>query len=222
MKTATLSPISSVSSTTTMEDNPSETRDSFYFPGCKKDANCDCNICIASINATLDLMPRSIHRSSLTKFSTSKPVIPRSPIPFTSSADLSSPKSSAKIRPVTMSPPLNSTARMDFEEKVKRRKRDFGHGVFVARFLLGLILVCCMDYGISWMVLGVLKAGLSIDIVKNLGEKSWNFEGLNGRFMILKNELEGLVGNKVSSCSSPDSVWKISQDGLLLNSRCVL
>ncbi|KAL3616673.1 hypothetical protein CASFOL_039067 [Castilleja foliolosa] len=47
-------------------------------------------------------------------------------------------------------------------------------------------------------------------------------EGLNGRFMFLKNGLEEFVGKQVSSCSSVDSTWKNSQDGLLLNSRCVL
>ncbi|KAI3469584.1 hypothetical protein Pfo_026247 [Paulownia fortunei] len=222
MKTVILTPTSSVKSTTTMESNQSETRDSFYFPGCRKDANCNCEICIASINATLDLMPQSIHRSSLTKLSASRPVIQRSPVSFASSADLLTPKSSARIRPMTLSPPLSSTASMSFQEKVKRRKRELGYGVFVARFLLGLILVCGVEYGVSWTVSGVLKARLSPDLVKNLGENSRDIEGLNGRFLFLKNELEGLVGNKVSSCSSVVSVWKISQDGLLLNSRCVL
>lgn len=198
-----------------MESNSSETRDSFYFPGCRKDANCNCEICIASINATLDLMPQSIHRSSLTKLSASRPIIHRSPVSFASPADLWTPKSSNRIRPVTVSPPQNSTAGMTFQEKVKWGKRELGYGVFVVRFLLGLILVCGGEYGFSWMVSGVLKARLSPEMVKNLAENSWVHDGLNGRFWFLKNELEGLVGNKVSSCSSADSVWKISQVHLL-------
>ncbi|KAK6130210.1 hypothetical protein DH2020_036020 [Rehmannia glutinosa] len=223
MKTMILTPNSSVKSSTTMEGNPSETRDnSFYFPGCRKDANCNCEICIASINATLDLMPNSIHRSSLTKLSVSRPVIRRSPVSFPSS-DLSTPKSSNRIRSVDLSPPTISTESTIFQEKkAKRRKKGSGYGVFVVRFFLGLILVCGLEYGVSWMVSRVLKAKLSPDLVKNLGENSKNIEGINGKFYFLKNELEGLVGKKVSSCSSIDSVWKINQDGLLLNSRCIL
>ncbi|CAL0300747.1 unnamed protein product [Lupinus luteus] len=38
-----------------------------YYPGCKKNVNCKCEICLESINATLDLMPP-------TKLSASKPI----------------------------------------------------------------------------------------------------------------------------------------------------
>ncbi|KAK4425663.1 hypothetical protein Salat_1760300 [Sesamum alatum] len=213
MNTVILTPNSSVKST-----NPSETRDSFYFPGCRKDANCACEICIASINATLDLMPHSIRRSPLTKPSTSRPTIPRTPVSFASMADLMTPRSSARISPVTMSPLLDSAASMS----VKRRKRKSGYGVSLMKFLLALTLVFGLEYGVSWMVSGVLKTALTPDIVKNLGEKSWDLEGLNARFHFLRNKLRGLVGNRVSSCSSVDSAWKVNQDGLLLNSRCVL
>ncbi|KAK4382444.1 hypothetical protein Sango_2871100 [Sesamum angolense] len=222
MKTVILTPNSSVKSTTTIESNPSERRDSFYFPGCRKDANCTCQICIASINATLDLMPHSIHRSPLTKLSTSRPTIPRTPVSFASLADPSTPKSSARISPVTMSPLLNSAASMSFQEKVKRRKREFVYGVSLMKFLLALTLVFGLEYGVSWMVSGVLKTTLTPDIVKSLGEKAWDLEGLNARFLFLKNKLGGLVGSRVSSCTSVDSAWKVNQDGLLLNSRCVL
>ncbi|KAL3648968.1 hypothetical protein CASFOL_005371 [Castilleja foliolosa] len=225
MKTVILTPDSSVkSSRTTMEANPSETRDSFYFPGCRKDANCNCDICIASINATLDLMPQSIHGCSLTEHSVSRPAIRRSPVYFSSSIDLSTPKSRARVRPPEnlLSPPLSPTEISSFGEKVKRRKRELGFGVSVVRLILGLILVYGVDFGVSWMVSRVLKARLSPGLVMDLGENSKGIEGLNGRFMFLKNGLEGFVGKQVSSCSSIDSVWKITQDGLLLNSRCVL
>ncbi|KAL9666282.1 hypothetical protein QQ045_000609 [Rhodiola kirilowii] len=50
-----------------MEPDRSEpTKDSsYYFPGYRKDANCSWEICLASINATLDLMPLSIQKSNL-------------------------------------------------------------------------------------------------------------------------------------------------------------
>ncbi|KAL0323630.1 UNVERIFIED_CONTAM: hypothetical protein Sangu_1982300 [Sesamum angustifolium] len=223
MKPVMLTPNSSVKSSITVDSNPSEIRDSFYFPGCRKDANCNCEICIASINATLDLMPQSMHRSSLTRFSASRPVISRSPISFgTSSADLSTPKSSARTRILAASPPPGSTERTGFEEKVEREKRELGHGVLVVRVFWVLILVLGVEYGFSWLVSGVMKPRLSPDIVKNLGENSRDFESLGRRFHFLKNELEGLVEKEVSSCSSDNSLWRISQDGLLLHSRCVL
>lgn len=211
MKTVILSPNSSVESTTTNESNPSETRENFYFPGCKKDANCNCEICIASINATLDLMPQSAHRSSLTKFSVSRRTIRRSPVPFASPADDSMPKSSNQITPTTLSPPRNPNASLDFQIKEERKKRELKYEGLFVRFLFGLIVVCGMEYGSSWMVSKVLKNQLWPELVKNMAEHSWVREDLNGRFLILKNELDGFVGNRVSSCSSADSVWTISQ-----------
>lgn len=213
MKTVILTPNSSVESTTTVESNPSETRENFYFPGCKKDANCNCEICIASINATLDLMPQSAHRSSLTKLSVSRRTIRRSPVPFASPADDSMPKSSNQITPTSLSPPRNpnADASLNFQDKEERKKRELKYEGLFVRFLFGLIVVCGMEYGSSWMVSGVLKNQLWPELVKNMAEHSLVREDLNGRFLFLKNELEGFVGNRVSSCSSADSVWTISQ-----------
>ncbi|KAK4357084.1 hypothetical protein RND71_022694 [Anisodus tanguticus] len=84
-----------------------------------------------------------------------------------------------------MSPPLNSTARVSFHEKVKKRKRVF-------RFL---------------------RLELSKEIVKNLSEKSWGLKGFDERLVFLKNELECLIDDgEVSSCSPLNSTWKINQD----------
>ncbi|CAA2999987.1 C-8 sterol isomerases [Olea europaea subsp. europaea] len=223
MKSISTTPNSSLKSTTTIELNQSETRDSYYFPGCRKDASCKCEICIASINSTLDLMPQSASKSSFTKIYPSKQMIPRSPVSVNkSSLLLSTPKSksSVPVRSFSASPPLNSTARTSFQEKIKRRKRDLGYGVFMVRLILGFIIIFAAEYGFSCMVYGVLKPKLSSDIVKNLGEKSWVFKDFNERLLFLKNELQGFVDNKVSTCV--DSVWKINQDGLLLNSRYTL
>lgn len=38
------------------EKSTSEGRDTCYFPECQKDTNCKCEMCLASINATLDLV----------------------------------------------------------------------------------------------------------------------------------------------------------------------
>lgn len=215
MKTVILTPNSSVKSTTTIESNPPETRENFYFPGCKKDANCNCEICIASMKATLDLVPQSAHRSTLTKLSVSKGTrLRRSPVPFASPTDSSMPNSSYQIRPKTLSPPRKPSGILNFQEMEERKKKELKYEGFFMRLLFGFILVCVMEYGSSWVVSGVSKNQLWPELVTNMAENSWVREDLKGRFLFLKNELEGLVGKRVSSCSSADSVWKISQVNL--------
>lgn len=94
---------------------------------------------------------------------------------------------------------------------MNKENKELGFGNFVVRWCLVLILLLGMEYGVSWMVSGVLKTRFSPDIVKNLGEKSWDLEEFNTRFLFLENELQGLVGEKVSSCSSNNSLWRISE-----------
>ncbi|XP_059294028.1 uncharacterized protein LOC132047137 [Lycium ferocissimum] len=226
MKSTVIStPNSSVksSSTTMME---SENKDSYYFPGCRKDTNCNCEICIASFNATLDLMTNSMHKkNSITKRSITKALqFPKSPISF-SPSNLSTPKSSnnSSSSSSSMSPPLNSTARMSFHEKVKKRKRELGFGVLLMRLVFVLCVVFGLEFGFSWVVSGFLKTELSQEIVRNLSEKSRGLKDFNERLVFLKKELEGLIDDdEVSSCSPLNSTWKINQDGLLLASRCTL
>ncbi|XP_026434967.1 uncharacterized protein LOC113332657 isoform X3 [Papaver somniferum] len=132
MKTGLTSSSSSSSGTrssTTMED-----RDSCYFPGCRKDTNCDCEICLASINATLDLMPMSIQKSSLTKISASslsklRSSVERTPISYNQSI-LSTPKQQgSSFQPILITPPLKSTAKSfpSLEKPIK--KRNLGEAV---------------------------------------------------------------------------------------------
>lgn len=227
-KRVSLTPNSSVKSSVTVDWSPSSTRDSSYFPGCKKDANCSCDICIASINATLDLVPQSRH--SFRKIRASKISVSRSPVYLNPSyADSPTPKSRGSMTNSddSDSPPPGFAERIDFGEKVERRKVELGYGGLVKRIFWGLILVFGVDYGISSMVSGVFEARLSADIVKNLGSKSRDFESLSRRFLFLKVELEELVGKEVLSCNSnDDSLWKIAQvnlgfDCLYLRLLCV-
>ncbi|KAA8548652.1 hypothetical protein F0562_000336 [Nyssa sinensis] len=221
MKTVVLSSSSSVKSTTTTTsmDDGSETRDSCYFPKCRKDANCECDMCLASINATLDLMPKSIQRGSLTKFSASKPV-PRSPISFNPSVMSTPPRSSAPR--FTMSPTLNSTARMISHAKMKSKNKELRFRFMLVRLFLCLNLIFAAECGFSWVVTRFLQPELSAKKVKNVAEKSWVLQDMNERMEFLKKELQGLVHGKVSNCSFIDSTWEINQDGLLLNSWCTL
>ncbi|KAI7986962.1 hypothetical protein LOK49_LG14G00921 [Camellia lanceoleosa] len=63
---------------------------------------------------------------------------------------------------------------------------------------------------------------LGFSLMRNVAEKSWVSQDINGRFEFLERELQSLINDKVSSCSSNDSVWEINQDNLLLNSHCSL
>ncbi|WCJ23800.1 C-8 sterol isomerase [Euphorbia peplus] len=216
-ETSSSSSPSSSNSTTAMED-----RDSCYYPGCRKDANCNCEICIASINATLDLMPHSIQKSSLTKLSSSRPIVERTPVSFSTST-MSTPVSNP--RPKLESPDLKSTARLEFSKKkeMKRRRERRYRGDYM-RFFLGLSLLFAVEIGFSWGVLGVLRPVLSSDMVSDIGKRSRVLVDVGGKLRFLQNEIKGFVADhgKVSNCSHMESLWKINQDGLLLNSRCVL
>ncbi|XP_050374647.1 uncharacterized protein LOC126792225 [Argentina anserina] len=215
---------SSTTGTTPAEEDRSE---SCYYPGCRKDANCNCDICLDSINATLDLMPFSVQKSSLTKFSSSRPDRPKNsveqtPISFDASI-LSNPVSTTpRFR---VSPDLKPHARLDFGESVveKEERRKWGFGRDWWKLVLGLSLVYEVIYGV-YCNLGsaVLRPALSAEIVRSVGEKSWVVQDLNGRLKFLQKEMQGLVPGKVSNCSYPNSLWEITQDGLLLSSHCKL
>ena len=226
MKSVPLTPNSSTKSSTTATSSgtsmESESRDSYYFPGCRKDANCNCEMCIESMNATLDLMPQSNYRGSMTKRSISKPTLRRSPISFNTST-LSTPKS--RTETVKMSPPLNSTARICFHDKLKRKEKHFRFGVSVIRLLWGLSLILAAEFGFSWVVSGILRPELSREKVRILGEKSLVSKDLNERLSFLKKDLWGLVGKQISHYSYVGSPWKINQvkfSRILIIGQCSL
>lgn len=219
MKSADSTPDSSVksSSTVTGSSTPtsleSETRDSYYFPGCRRDANCNCEICIASINATLDLLPQSIHRSSFSKLSASKPILPRTPISF-NPLDISTPIS--RVQPVSASQKLAITGGNEFHISKKRRKKESRKkGTFMVRLILALSLYWAAEYGFSSLLSGILQQKLTQDMVRNLGEKSLLVKDLNKKLFFLKKELSGMVDKDLTNSSYVDSSWKIVQVSLL-------
>ncbi|KAM7279948.1 hypothetical protein ACFE04_007082 [Oxalis oulophora] len=133
---------------------------SCYFPGCLKDANCNCDICLDSFNATLDLIPLSVQKSSLSKFSSPRPInVEKTPVSF---------DSSIMSTPISNTPPAQP------------------------------------------------------ELVRRIGERSLVGNDLNSRLRLLQRGLQGVVEGKVSNCSYKNSPWKITQDGLLVNSRCTL
>ncbi|KAF3614962.1 hypothetical protein FXO37_35717, partial [Capsicum annuum] len=185
----------------------SDDKESYYFPKCRKDTNCE--ICIASFNAALDLM----HKKPIKKLLVARKLyFSEIPVSHSPSSTLSTPKSSSnRSASSSMSPPLNSTARVSFHAKVKRRKSGFGFGVLLMRLIVGLAVVFGLELGFSWMVSGFLKHRFSMEIVKNLSEKLWGLKDLEERLTFLK-ELDGVInGGEIASCSPLHSTWKINQ-----------
>lgn len=214
MKNVLLTSSSSVKLTTITtsieEEDRSETRDSCcYYPGCRKDANCNCEICLASINATLDLMPIS----SLTKISASRPTpdVERTPISFNSSV-LSTPRSSSvRIQPV--SPCLRSSAKSNLKGDIRKKEREWKWIAWSDFFRLALVLslIFMAEYGFKWGFSRIVKPELSTEIVKNVAYKSRSVKDWNGKLKFVQKELHGFVDGKVSNCSYDNSVWKIIQ-----------
>ncbi|RWR88960.1 sigma non-opioid intracellular receptor 1 [Cinnamomum micranthum f. kanehirae] len=230
MKSVTSSSSTKSSSSSSSMGDRSEMRDSCYFPGCRKDTNCSCEICLASINATLDLMPSSAQHSSLTRVVSSTPQ--RRPTPL--------------LFDMPLTPPLlQSTAKsrhLEENEKKKKEKKRKGFwvpwwGGFVG-LLLGVSLIFVVDSGFSWAVSGVFRPVFSVEKVE---DDRGGIEGCGGFGWATAICGEEVVDGKVSNCSAADSSWEIESgdfsplvpflffpcpqinDGfLLVHSRCIL
>lgn len=204
MRTVFLQSKSKSSTPSSDEDN-----NSCYFPGCKKDANCNCEMCLASINATLDLMPNSVHKSTLTKLSASKPNVERTPISFDASI-LSTPRSS-EFQLSSSTPLSNSRARSDLSQKMEKHKKgQQASGFSFLRLMLFFGFFLSADLVFPLVVSGVLQPALSPNVVKKVGEKYSLVRDLNGKLRLLQKELATVVG-EVSNCSFTDTLWEISQ-----------
>ncbi|XP_058763447.1 uncharacterized protein LOC131636876 [Vicia villosa] len=210
-------------SKSTINDDEEDNREnSCYYNGCKRNANCNCEFCIASINATLDLVPNS----SLTKFSSSKPNFNTySPITFDSSV-FNTPRNPSSCITPPVSPVVKSSAKSNqvqrMEMKNEGKKRFFYSGVGVLNVVIVLGFLLLADFVLSRAVSVIYQPSLSSDLVKRVGEKCHEIHDLNGKLRFLQKELGNVVHGRVSNCSFNDSSWEVSQDGLLLNSRCKL
>lgn len=101
-------------------------------------------------------------------------------------------------------------------------KRKMGYWLMFLRWVLLFGLIFGLEYGFSWGVVRVLRPRLSREIVRDVAEKSLNVKSLSERLMLIQQGLMGYVDGQVSSCNLGDSSWKINQDGLILNSQCIL
>ncbi|KAH7666225.1 Sigma non-opioid intracellular receptor 1 domain-containing protein [Dioscorea alata] len=186
---------------------------SCYFPGCRKDTNCNCDICLASINATLDLIPHSSH-SSLTKLSSSSSVRRR---------PLFGPEKTPPVKPkpisTPQSPPIQSTAKSrPIKERVVAEKATaIRTKVLVVLVVFSLFFIA--DQGVPKMVFwrGIeakLKGDtLSKGLVGELGE----------RIGLVQERIEEMINEKVVDCSSMKLGWQFHQEGQnFFHWKCVI
>ena len=144
-----------------MEDERSKTRDSCYYLRCRKDANCNCEICLASINATLDLIPISVHKTTLTKLSSSRAQnndVERTPISFYASI-LSTPRSSS--RTFLASPVLKSSVRSNLMERMEKSEKEWAWKGWFVKLVVGLSLIFVVEFGFFSGDCGILRLVLS-------------------------------------------------------------
>ncbi|KAJ8444250.1 hypothetical protein Cgig2_024576 [Carnegiea gigantea] len=223
MKALVLSP-QSMKSSNLIKSTPMEDSQSSYFPGCRKDANCSCEICLDSINATLDLMPMSVQKSSLTKLSSSKPVVKESPVSIDPTL-LSTPTSrTPPPNSIRVSTPahLRSTGKSVPSDNGKAKKKKLGYGSKFWMWVLLLGVIFGLEFGGSRGFLRVLKARLSEEVVRDVVERSMVVKSLSERLLLIQQGLEGFVDGQVSRCNLGGSSWTIDQDGLILSSQCTL
>lgn len=211
MKTVLSTSVSSNSTTTTAaveDDERSEARDSCYYPGCRKDANCDCKICLESINATLDLMPYSVQKSSLTKLSASRPNVETTPISFNPSI-LTTPTTVTSR--ISKYPKFESPVKLSSKFKAEEGGRDSSSLRRFVTLVFVLSLILAVTTGFSCAIARVIRPKLSAEIVRTASKNSQFVQNLNGKLRVLERELQGMVNAEISNCSYSNSYWEIDQ-----------
>ncbi|XP_015690641.2 uncharacterized protein LOC102713066 [Oryza brachyantha] len=192
-----------------------------YYPGCRKDANCACEMCLASINATRDLLPPEAAAARRWFAAAARDRKPASR-PLFGGVD-TPPHGSSVTEPWT--PPMLSTA------KSRRPRQEAEAEAFVpgtgkktggshdwalyAAMVLGFLLLLWVDSG---LVPEIAARGfgpkLSPEAVARLGtEARLAPGGLSHKLGALEQMLGQFVGGeKVCDCSSQDSVWQFEQN----------
>jgi len=212
MRALVLSP-QSLKSTNLTKSTAMEDSQSSYFPGCRKDANCSCEICLDSINATLDLMPMSVQKSSLTRLSASNLVVEKTPVSIDPTL-LSTPTSrTPPPNLVRVSTPahLRSTGKSVGSDNGKAKKKKLGSGLKFWMLVLFLAVIFGLEFGRSRGALRVLRPRLSEEVIRGVVGRSMVVKSLTERLVLIQQGLEGFVDGRVSRCNLGDSTWTIHQ-----------
>ncbi|XP_062213256.1 uncharacterized protein LOC133914123 [Phragmites australis] len=190
--------------------------DSCYYPGCRKDANCACEMCLASINATRDLILAPEAAAARRFFAGAA----RDRRPALFCRDRDSATGSDVTEPWT--PLMWSTAKSRRPGRAAeaaaggRGKRAGSHDwALYAATVLGFLILLWVDTG---LVPEAAARGfgpkLSPEAVAWVGaEARLAPGGLDNKLGVLEQRVGHLVGGeRVANCSSQDSVWQFHQD----------
>ena len=192
--------------------------DSCYYPGCRKDANCACEMCLASIDATRDLV-RAPEAASARRFFAGAAAATRGRRPALFCRDRGSGAGSELTEPPS-TPPMRSTAKSRRQAAAAARgggARAAGGShdwALYAATVLGFLLLLWVDTG---LVPEAAARGfgpkLSPEVVARVGADARLAPGgLEHKLRFLERRVGQLLGGeRVANCSSQDSVWRLLQ-----------
>ncbi|RWW48545.1 hypothetical protein BHE74_00045361 [Ensete ventricosum] len=187
-----------------------------YFPGCRKDTNCHCEICLASIDATRDLIPSG----GSIKLSVSTPT----PSPFLARSPPPSPETGSTVTPPS-TPVIESWKRSRPSAKaVAKKEESWGLSCRAVRILVGLFLLWAADMGLSAVIMKDFGSKLTPEVVSRAGEECRVLgNDLKGILELLQQRMEKLVGGRASNCGFVDSFWEMNPGGnFFFQWRCVV
>uniref|UniRef100_A0ACD5WAA3 Uncharacterized protein n=1 Tax=Avena sativa TaxID=4498 RepID=A0ACD5WAA3_AVESA len=207
-----------------------------YYPGCRKDANCACEICLASINATRDLLPPEAASARRCFGEAARDRRPGSRPLFLGRGGTPPPSGSEVTEPWTPPPQLRSTAK---SRQAAREADANGAGrkgagslsspdwAIYALTVLAFLLLLWVDTG---LVPEAASRGfgpkLSPEAVSRVGQEARLAPaGLAHKLRFLERGVGQLVGGerKIHNCSSKDSVWRLEQnDQHVFHWRCAV
>ncbi|CAD6214506.1 unnamed protein product [Miscanthus lutarioriparius] len=204
--------------------------DSCYYPGCRKDANCACEICLASIDATRDLV-RAPEAASARRFFAAA-AASRDRRPALLFRDLAAGAGSDSTEP-PWTPPMRSTAksRQAPGREPARASAARGGGwshdwPLYAATVLGFLLLLWVDTGlVPEAAARGFGSKLSPEAVALVGaDARFAPGGLEHKLRVLERRVRHLVGGEgVANCSSRDSVWRFHQnDQQVFHWRCTM
>lgn len=214
-----------------------------YFPDCRKDAQCSCNMCVASFRATLDLRPSNNLFSSITNSSDSPSMNFMSPSPIPRGKENQWPNSEiSKNRPST--PTRKEFRRMPTsalystgkyrpnifddetdEESITAAKKNIAKNKKKGGLGRKLCIIFCLlllEFVVPWCLSGIFIPAFSADKVKGIVVESMARRRLPDRLDFVARRMARVVSGQVSNCTGSDSTWKLEQDGLMVHSRCIL
>ncbi|KAL6894078.1 hypothetical protein ACP4OV_008176 [Aristida adscensionis] len=210
--------------------------DSCYYPGCRKDANCACEMCLASFDATRDLISAP-EAASARRFFAGAAARERRPALFRRDGGAAgTPGSGAAVTWAT--PPMRSTARsrrapgqQAAAAEAGARGGERGGGwahdwALSAVTVLGFLLLLWVDTGlVPEAAARGIGPKLSPEAVARVGAEARLAPGvLDDKLRFMERRVGQLVGGeRVANCTSQDAVWRFHQnDQQVFHWRCVV